>query len=174
MKKINLVGLTFLLPIIISTGAFASQIHIGNNYNFNQRYIIASSDCVTEYLTKLDQKAAIVKSCYLSQPLVKGTKAHSYPNLRGNPRLVDYWAGAYSKDILYTATILRELVNTCGPKPNIISSRQFVVKNLITSTFELDNLNLHDDITEDIMTLGMLPAEAAKALDQAQLDCLAP
>ena len=125
--------------------------------------------CIQEYYNKLSEDLKLSNSCTLIEPLSLAWTVMTYPNLRDNPRRVQYWQGTYSRTISTTATYLRELVDECQGK--IISQNQFIETTKENISFSVANPNLNTGITESYMLVPLTKEEAQQEFTQAQMNC---
>jgi hypothetical protein len=164
-----------ILLLAMAVNSKAESLHNGDNYyEMNSRYFVKYHDyqnCISEYIIKIDEKERPKSSCKLDQALQLAWTTQNYPNLKENPRRVQYWEGGYSKVIELTNTYLRELVDECRGK--IISGTKIVDKEDITVRYSVLNPNLSDSITESFMLVPMTQEEAKQELVEAQKRCLA-
>lgn len=172
--KNRLLTLVLLLTATLNAKAGNEPNSDKNYYEINRRYFVKyydQSKCVTEYITKINEQESLKASCNLAQPLQLSWTIKNYPNLKENPRRVQYWEGSYSKILELTNTYLRELVDECRGK--IISSTKIVDKEDITVRHSVANPNLSDSITESFMLVPMTQEEAKQELAEAEKRCLA-
>ncbi len=170
MKKLILIA-GFLGIAQLASAKRIDCIDCFNSYKINVRYHAREyNDCVSEYYTKLSEKESVAKACHQSQPLRLAWTTKNYPNLRENPRRVQFWEGAYSKTLKKETKYLRELVNTC--KGTIISQLNVSDYSWSERSSALINVNLQDSVSESFMLLPMTQTEAQQELGEALQRCL--
>lgn len=128
-------------------------------------------NCVREYINKVDEYRTLEPQCLATTPLFLAWTTLYYPNLRDNPRRVQYWEGKYARGLIMTEVFERELVDTC--RGRVISKSAFKNSYRSEIEFKLANPNLDTNITESYMLSPMTEAEAKQEMQNTLQLCQA-
>ena len=136
--------------------------YVYKHYSYN--------NCVKEFYTRTSITKKLSNQCELQTPMALALTNKTYPHMSNNPRRVKYWMGSYTRTIVSEETELRELVDVCRGK--VLSSQILgSIASETPITFELNNVNLDDSITESFMTVAMTEDEAKDEMSEALRRC---
>lgn len=159
-----------LVLLLTTLNIAQAHAHVDDTYIINQRnFYNQRNDCVTEYVTLLSKQSRVSKACALKNPMRLAWTTQNYPNLRENPRRVQYWDGNYVREVTTDYRMLRELVDEC--RGRILSQNTLTDSGAEEQSFSMVNPNLDTSITESFMLVPMTSEEATQELNEAKIRC---
>lgn len=112
----------------------------------------------------------IESPCQLAQPLVLTRVTHAYPLMGNQSYTVDAWQGSYARTEFVRNNYRRDFYNSCTGEyeyTDFISD----APHDATTSFSVDNPNLHDDVAASYNLAPMTDDEAKAALATAEKNC---
>jgi hypothetical protein len=149
--------------IMLSAGLFVSMSASAHGYWHHGHHCISdTSEIVSEVVTSKG-------TCAAKDALELAEKYHSYPLLREEGYLVEYWKGSFVRQVTSNLTVHHTIVNLCTGQTIVDTTITKVVT--AEKVFALENPNLKETISKSYELVPLTEAEAKTALAAANTAC---
>jgi hypothetical protein len=125
--------------------------------------------CLRESWDQVSNTVTSKGACLAKDPLELSEKWQSYPLLREDAYLVEYWKGSFSRQITSNQTVRHQILNLCSGKSVVDTTSTNVINE--QKVFELANPNLKETISTSYELIPLTDAEANVAFAAARVSC---